>query len=97
MPDTQNHLWTIDAVEEGIARIEEDGERMIHLPRYLLPSGAREGQILRVAAKPGKGRTDLTIEIDEAATAAAMAKSKAQTSAIMAASKKRDPGGDVAL
>jgi hypothetical protein len=91
------HRWTIDAVEEGIARIEEDGARMMRLPSYLLPSGAREGQILRVTTRPGKAKTELTIEIDEAATAAARAKSKAQTAATMAASKKRDRGGDVAL
>ena len=97
MSDSIHRIWTIDAVEEGIARIEEDGERIIRIPRYLLPTGAREGQILRVTSKPGKSKTELTIEIDEAATAAALAKSKAQTTATMAASKKRDPGGDVAL
>jgi hypothetical protein len=92
-----DHLWIIDGIEEGIARIEEDGGRIIHLPRSLLPSGAREGQILRVTSTPGQGRTELTIEIDEAATAAALARSKAQTAATMAASRKRDPGGDVSL
>ena len=91
------HVWTIDSMEEGIARIEEDGERIISIPCYLLPSNAREGQILRVASKPGKGKTELSIEIDEAATAAALAKSKARSDATMAASKKHDPGGDVAL
>ena len=97
MADRTDHRWIIDALEEGIARIEEDGERIIQVPRYLLPSGAREGQILQVTSKPGKGKTQLTIEIDEAATAAALARSRAQTAATMAASKKRDPGGDVAL
>ncbi|MDQ6634898.1 MAG: DUF3006 domain-containing protein [Gemmatimonadota bacterium] len=97
MTDPTQHLWTIDSIEEGIARIEEDGERIIRIPRYLLPSGAREGQILRVTSNPAKGKTELTIEIDEAATAVALAKSKAQSAATMAASKKRDPGGDVAL
>jgi hypothetical protein len=92
-----DHLWIIDGIEEGIARIEEDGGRIIHLPRSLLPSGAREGQILRVTSTPSQGRTELIIEIDEAATAAARAKSKAQTAATMAASRKRDPGGDVSL
>ena len=97
MPDPTPHLWTIDSIEEGIARIEADGGRVIHLPRSLLPSGAREGQILRVTSKPAKGKIELTIEIDEVATGAALAKSKAQSAATMAASKKRDPGGDVAL
>jgi hypothetical protein len=94
MPD---HRWTIDSIEEGIARLEAGGERIIHLPRHLLPSGAREGQILRVTSKPGEARSELTIEIDEAATAAALARSRARTTATMAASKKRDPGGDVSL
>ncbi|MFL5605781.1 MAG: DUF3006 domain-containing protein [Gemmatimonadaceae bacterium] len=94
MPD---HLWTIDSIEEGVARLETDGERVIHLPRHLLPSGAREGQVLRVTSKSGKARSELTIEIDEAATAAALARSRAQTTATMAASKKRDRGGDVSL
>ena len=69
MSDSIHRIWTIDAVEEGIARIEEDGERIIRIPRYLLPTGAREGQILRVTSKPGKSKTELTIEIDEAAAA----------------------------
>jgi hypothetical protein len=97
MTDRTDRLWTIDSIEEGIARLEEDGGRMISLPRHLLPSAAREGQILRVTGNPGKHKIELTIEIDEAATAAALARSKAQTAATMAASRKRDPGGDVAL
>jgi hypothetical protein len=97
MPDHHAHRWTIDAIEEGTARIEEEGGRIIHLPRYLLPAGAREGHILRVTGKPGKGKLELTIEVDEAATEAALARSKAQTAATMATSKKRDPGGDVSL
>ena len=44
----QSHVWRIDGIEEGVARVEEDGERMITLPRHLLPAGAREGQIVRV-------------------------------------------------
>jgi hypothetical protein len=97
MPDPQSHRWTIDSIEEDTARIEEDGARIIHIPSYLLPAGAREGQVLRITIKPGKGRAALTIEIDEAATSAALAKSRAQTAAIMATSKRRDPGGDVSL
>jgi hypothetical protein len=97
MPHPNDQRWTIDAIEEGIARIEADGERIIHLPRSLLPSGAREGQVLRVTSTPGTGKIELTIEIDEAATAAALSRSKAQAAATMAASRKRDPGGDVSL
>jgi hypothetical protein len=71
---------------------------MITLPRHLLPAGAREGQIMRVTrTTAGKGSVTLTLTIDAEATAAALEQSRAQTSAIMARSKKRDPGGNVSL
>jgi hypothetical protein len=93
----QNHIWRIDGIEEGVARVEEDGERMITLPRYLLPASVREGQLIRVTRAPGKGSVTLTIAIDEEGTAAELAASKAQTAAALAQSRKRDPGGDVSL
>jgi hypothetical protein len=93
------HRWAVDGIEEEVARIEEDGERIVTIPRYLLPPGAREGQLLRVTRAPGKdeGSIVLTVAIDEDATAAALAKSRATTDSAMAKSRKRDPGGDVAL
>jgi hypothetical protein len=99
MTDQTDHLWTIDGIEEGMARVEEDGGRMITIPRYLLPAGAKEGQILRLMRAPGNARdgVTLTISIDERATADALARSKATIASAMAASKKRDPGGNVAL
>jgi hypothetical protein len=97
MPE-QPHLWRIDGIEEGVARVEEDGERMITLPRHLLPAGAREGQVLRVTrTDSGKGSVALTIVVDDAATAAEADRSRAQTAAILAQSRKRDPGGNVSL
>jgi hypothetical protein len=93
------HRWTVDGIEEASARVEEDGERMITVPRYLLPGAAREGQILRVTRSGGKGKSPLviTVEIDEEATAAALAASRQQMQKAMDASRKRDPGGDVSL
>lgn len=97
MPD-QHVIWRIDGIEERVARIEEDGERMLSLPASLLPSGVKEGQRLRVTRiADGKKRLTLVIEIDVDGTAAELEKSKAQTSAALARSKKRDPGGNVAL
>jgi hypothetical protein len=94
-----SHRWTVDGMEEGMARIEEDGERMITVPVYLLPAGVREGQVLRVTPAPGeeKGTLIVTVAADDAATAESLAKSKATVSRAMAQSRKRDPGGDVAL
>jgi hypothetical protein len=94
-----SHRWAVDGLEEGMARIEEDGERMITVPAYLLPAGAREGQILRVtwAAGREKGTLAVTVAVDEQATADALAKSRSTTARAMAQSRKRDAGGDVAL
>jgi hypothetical protein len=97
----QKHVWRIDGIEEGMARVEEDGERMISIPRYLLPAAAKAGQVLRVLrATPAKGErhsVSLTIVIDDEATTAELARSRKQTSSISSQSKRRDPGGDVAL
>jgi hypothetical protein len=92
------HRWAIDGIENGMARIEEDGERMITLPAWLLPSGAREGQMLQVTTAPGEqGTLVITVAADEEATAESLARSKATMARAMARSKKRDAGGDVAL
>jgi hypothetical protein len=84
MSDAQR--WVIDAVEEGTASIELPAGQMIQLPASLLPTGAKAGQILRV-----------TIAVDAAATKDALAESAAQTRKGREASRKRDPGGDIAL
>jgi hypothetical protein len=94
-----SHRWAIDAIEEGMARIEEDGGRMITVPAYLLPAGVREGQVLQVSSVPGEDRGTLvvTVAADEEATSESLAKSKATMARAMAQSRKRDRGGDVAL
>ena len=98
MTKPQNHVWVIDGIEEGVARIEEDGNRILAVPQELLPSAAREGHVLSVvrdASDPH--RASLVVSVDETATAAALERSRASTQAIASASRKRDPGGDVAL
>jgi hypothetical protein len=91
------HRWAIDGLEESTARIEEDGHRIITVPRWLLPAEAREGQILTVTRAAASGSSTVTFTIDEGATSAAKAKSGAQVEKIAKASKRRDGGGDVAL
>lgn len=93
------HRWAVDGISDGVARIEEDGERMISVPAYLLPAGTREGQVLQVtfAAGQEQGALVVTVAVDEEATAAALARSKTTTASAMRQSRKRDPGGDVAL
>jgi hypothetical protein len=98
MPQPTEHRWVVDGIEEGMARVEEDGARMITVPVYLLPAGVAEGQILRIT-RSAEQQQSVTVVIaeDAAATERAMAQSKAKTARMMATSKQRDPGGDVAL
>lgn len=78
--------WVIDAIEERVASMELPDGKMIQLPVSTLPKGAKPGQILRV-----------TLEIDAAATKHALEQSAAQVKQGSEASRKRDPGGDIAL
>jgi len=97
MAKSTEHRWVVDGIEEGMARVEE-GERMLTLPIHLLPAGVREGQILRVTrSAETKESVTLVVAVDAEATARALADSRAATERAMAASKKRDRGGDVAL
>jgi hypothetical protein len=98
MPHTpRTHRWIVDGIEEGVARLEADGERIFTLPVSLLPAGVREGQVLAVVWSGSDGSTVLTITIDPAATADALEKSRAQVAKIAKTSRKLDGGGDVSL
>ena len=99
MTERTEHSWSVDGIEEGVARIEEDGERMLNVPRHLLPEGATEGQLLRVTRSSASGPESIvvTIAVDHAATTASLRKSQATMAQAMAESKKRDSGGDVSL
>jgi hypothetical protein len=99
-PDTSKqaeHRWVVDAIEESVASIEADGDRMINVPQSLLPSGAKQGHVLRVTREiaPDGKRSTLIIEVDEAATREALAASAAQTK--KGTRQANDPGGDIAL
>jgi Protein of unknown function (DUF3006) len=94
----RTHIWRIDGIEEGVARIEQDGGEMITLPVSLLPSGAKEGHQLAVTrTTDGRRGLTLSIAIDAEGTSAELASSARQTAAALARSRKRDPGGNVAL
>ena len=95
----QAHRWVIDSIAEGVVVIEVDGEQTVRLPRWVLPRGAAEGQVLSVRhdLDAAGEQSVLHIEIDRAATEAALGASRAQVDAIRRASARRDPGGDVSL
>ena len=93
----QQHQWVVDSIEEGIASIEVDGGGTITVPLSLLPSGTREGHVLRVnRSHSPDGRTStLTLELDPAATERALEASARQVA--KHAKQSNDPGGDITL
>lgn len=97
MTEPTRHRWAVDSIHDGVARIEEDGEKMISVPSHLLPAGVTEGQLLEVTRAPDGEHAVLTVAFDSAGTVKAHRKSIETTAAAMAESKKRDRGGDVAL
>ncbi len=80
-----------------MASIEVDGDKMMTIPQWILPSGARQGHVLCVHhSRPADGQKSvLTIEVDEAATKKALRRSQAQV--MKFADQPNDPGGDIAL
>ena len=96
MPET-THRWVIDVIEENAAAIEVDGKNVITMPRWLLPDGATQGDVLHVRHdRPARGqRSALTIEVDAEATKKALAESAAQVQ--KGAKRSNDPGGNITL
>ena len=93
-----DHVWAVDELDEEVARIIEDGERLILLPRYLLPPGVAEGQMLVVSRGEERGGSvQLTVTLDETATQRARVRTGRTLARALAASRKVDPGGDVSL
>lgn len=85
--------WVIDSLEEGIAAVEEDGARMLHVPTSLLPPSVREGDVLRVSRRVEGAAVSFRIDVDPAATREALERSRKQVSRLSG----NDPGGDIAL
>ena len=92
----KQYRWVVDSMEEEVASVEIDGTRTAQLPKWLLPRGAKEGDVLQVThdvAESGESR--LSIVVDRAGTSAAMDRSAKQV-----ADRGRspgDPGGDIKL
>lgn len=94
------HRWVVDSIEESMASVEVDGGRMITVPLSSLPTGVRQGDVLRVTTRqeasdnPDEEVHSISIKIDEAATKQALAESAAQ---VKKGKRPNDPGGDITL
>jgi len=94
---TKKYRWVVDSMEENVASIEIDGERTVQLPKWLLPRGAREGDVLAVTHEVAESGEEsrLGIVVDRAGTSAAMERSARQVAST--ARSPNDPGGDIKL
>lgn len=72
------HTWVVDVVEDGSASVEIDGRVVTPLPAWMLPEGAREGDVLSVTHTRKEGKSSLVIEIDSDAKEKALARSARQ-------------------
>lgn len=79
---SDGQIWVIDQIEERIASVEVDGRATVSVPTWMLPHGAREGDVFRVTIVP-----------DAAEQARLLERSRQQ----VAVKSKNDPGGDVTL
>ena len=72
------HTWVVDVVEDEAAAVEVDGRRVTPIPRWLLPTDARDGDVLRVIHSRSASRSTFTIEVDHDATRLAYERSAEQ-------------------
>ena len=88
------HRWAIDRIEEGTAAVEQDGDHVYEIPRFLLPPDARDGDVVEVTVtRSTAGEATVSMRIDRAASAS-------PASARSSPKKRRaanDPGGDIVL
>jgi hypothetical protein len=64
MSKISKHTWVIDVIEEGSASIEVDGRTVTPIPEWMLPEGAKEGDVLSVTHDRKVGKSELVIETD---------------------------------
>ena len=93
MSKRSNHVWIVDVIEEGSASIEVDGRTVTPIPQWMLPEGAKEGDVLSVTHERKEGRSALVIENDPQAKKKALDRSAKQVSR----TSKNDRGGDIQL
>jgi hypothetical protein len=87
------HRFIVDRHEETLTVVAVDGQRVLDLPRWLLPRATRGDDVLAVSVDSGDDRAVITIVRDTAATAQARAEARATLERL----RQTDPGGDLQL
>jgi hypothetical protein len=93
MVKRSKHTWVVDVIEDGSASIEVDGRTVTPIPQWILPQGAKEGDVLSVTHERSKERSELVIETDPEAKRKALERSEKQVSR----KSKNDRGGEIQL
>ena len=93
MSKASKHTWVVDVIEDGAASIEVDGRTVTPIPQWLLPEGAKEGDVLSVTHERKEGKSVLIIETDPEAKKRMLDRSEKQVSR----KSKNDRGGDIKL
>jgi hypothetical protein len=93
MSKTSKHTWVLDVIEDGAASIEVDGRTVTPIPQWMLPEGAKEGDVLSVTHERKEGKSVLIIETDPEAKRKMLDRSEKQVSR----KSKNDRGGDIKL
>ena len=73
---SSRHSWIVNVLDEDSAALEIDGRAVTPLPRWMLPAGVREGDVLTVLHERKRRGSRLTIVIDRARTAVAYQQSE---------------------
>lgn len=76
MSKHSKHIWVVDVIEDSSASIEVDGRTVTPIPRWMLPEGVREGDVLSVTHDRMEGKSELLIETDPDAKRKALDRSK---------------------
>jgi hypothetical protein len=73
-----HHTWIVDVIQDDAAAVEVDGRRITPIPRWLLPTDAKDGDVLRVTHTRSASRSTVAIEVDHDATRLAYQRSAEQ-------------------
>jgi hypothetical protein len=85
--------WSVDRREADVVVVRDEAGRVFDLPRWALPAGIRDGDVLAVTGTAAAGASRLEIRVDAEATAAAAR----AASALLARHRSRDPGGPMTV
>lgn len=86
-------VYVLDRIEGATAVLVDDAGATLDVPVRSLPSGVREGAVLRVSLRADGAPDWSTARVDHAEAARRRAEGEERLKRL----RKRDPGGDIKL